>query len=140
MWPVAYSICPPMGRSTQAHCDKFAKHFANKVDQLHHDLDAMLGVSSDVPGAPVYSSFWDSFQLIEPEDVDRIFWRRKPSCLLDPCLAWLIRSTWGDLVKLTGRVVNISLREGMLPLTLKQAVVHSLLKKPSLDPTNLNNF
>lgn len=53
------------------------------------------------------------------------------TCLLDPCPAWLIRSAYKGL----GRWTESSmLKVGMLPLALKQAVVSSLLKKPSLAP------
>uniref|UniRef100_A0A8C6XR48 Reverse transcriptase domain-containing protein n=1 Tax=Naja naja TaxID=35670 RepID=A0A8C6XR48_NAJNA len=37
-------------------------------------------------------------------------------------------------------VVNASLREGVFPSALKEAVVRPLLKKPALDPTVLDNF
>lgn len=40
---------------------------------------------------------------------------------------------------MTGRMINSSLMEGVLILALKQAVVHALLKKPSLEPTALDN-
>ena len=134
---------PPSGgeEHTGARCDEFVKHFAEKVDQIRSDLDATLAVTSDVPGESVYSIIWDSFQLVEPEDVDRILCSVRPaSCPLDPCPAWLIRSAREGLAEWTGRVVNSSLREGVLPPALKQAIVRPLLKKPSLDPTNLNNF
>lgn len=42
---------------------------------------------------PVYSILWDSFQLVEPDNVDKIIYSVRPSaCLLDSSSAWLIRS------------------------------------------------
>lgn len=37
-------------------------------------------------------------------------------------------------------VVNSSLKEGIIPLPLKEALVHPFLRKPLLDPTILANF
>uniref|UniRef100_A0A2D4LQ82 Reverse transcriptase domain-containing protein n=1 Tax=Micrurus spixii TaxID=129469 RepID=A0A2D4LQ82_9SAUR len=37
-------------------------------------------------------------------------------------------------------LINTSLREGSFPQPLKEAVVRPLLKKPSVDPADLNNF
>lgn len=143
MWSGAYFICPTPtgGEHMEAHCGMFAQHFVNKIDQIRHDLVATLTASSDVPGAPVKSIFWDSFQLVETEGVDRILWSLRPSsCLLDPCPGWLIRSAQGGLAEWTGRAVNSSLREEVLPPALKRAVVCPLLKKPSLNHNNLNNY
>lgn len=71
-----------------------------------------------------------TFHLVEHEGMDRILGSVSPSaCLLDPCPAWLIRSARVGLVAWAERRVNSSLREGVLPMTLKWAVVHSLLKK-----------
>ena len=37
-------------------------------------------------------------------------------------------------------IINFSLSEGIFPSSIKQAIVHPLLKKPSLPDDDLNNF
>uniref|UniRef100_A0A803TVM8 Reverse transcriptase domain-containing protein n=1 Tax=Anolis carolinensis TaxID=28377 RepID=A0A803TVM8_ANOCA len=83
----------------------------------------------------------DSLQSVQPEDVDKVLGEaRATTCILDPCPSWLVKEARGGLVEWVRVVVNTSLREGRLPASLKQAVIKPLLKKPSLDPTNGNNF
>uniref|UniRef100_A0A803TYG3 Reverse transcriptase domain-containing protein n=1 Tax=Anolis carolinensis TaxID=28377 RepID=A0A803TYG3_ANOCA len=83
----------------------------------------------------------DSFQLVELEDVDKILGEvRLTTCILDPCPSWLVREARGGLAEWVKVVVNASLREGKFPESLKMAVIKPLLKKPSLDPTQLENF
>lgn len=60
------------------------------------------------------------------------------TCFLDPCLSWLVRMprrcqcSW-SLIK-----INSPLIEWVVPLLLKEG--HPLLKRPSQDPTMLDNF
>lgn len=66
MVPGLLDLAPPTDgeEHTETRCDKFAKHFADKVDQIRHDLDAILAVPSDVLGhlsilsCGILSSLW----------------------------------------------------------------------------------
>uniref|UniRef100_A0A803TMK0 Reverse transcriptase domain-containing protein n=1 Tax=Anolis carolinensis TaxID=28377 RepID=A0A803TMK0_ANOCA len=87
----------------------------------------------------------DCFQLVQPEDVDKVLGEDVDKvlatpCILDSCPSWLIKETRGGLAEWVKVVVNASLREGIFPASLKLAVIKPLLKKPSLDPTQLDNF
>uniref|UniRef100_A0A8C6XGB6 Reverse transcriptase domain-containing protein n=1 Tax=Naja naja TaxID=35670 RepID=A0A8C6XGB6_NAJNA len=62
------------------------------------------------------------------------------TCLLDPCPSWLVYASREVTCGWLRAVVNASLREGLFPAALKEAVVRPLLKKPALDPAVLNNF
>ncbi|XP_067320839.1 uncharacterized protein [Anolis sagrei] len=128
--------------NSAAHCEAFARFFADKVALIRSGLDATLdAVSVDVTQAPACPILLDSFQFVKPEDVDKILGGMRPTTsILDPCPSWLLKEARGGLAEWVTVVVNASLREGKIPASLKQAVIKPLLKKPSLDPTKLDNF
>lgn len=70
-------------------CCLLVKHFANKIPHIYRDLDSMLMVSADVPQASTCPVLWNSFQLMEPEEVEQVLWSARLSdCPLRPCLAF----------------------------------------------------
>lgn len=58
-------------------------------------------------------------------------WRKamKRICFLDPCSSWLIKPARGRLAELARKVVRASLRAGVMPSRLREAVVRLVLKK-----------
>jgi len=61
-------------------------------------------------------------------------------CGLDPAPTWLIKRTANVLAPVIAAVCNASLEAGILPTSQKQAVVTARLKKPSLNPDDLNSY
>ena len=59
---------------------------------------------------------------------------------MDPCPSWLIKASRDGIAGWAKKVINASLREGVVPGSLKEAVVRPLLKKSSLDLENLSNY
>ena len=55
------------------------------------------------------------------------------SCELDPSPTWLLKECIAALVPLITDIVNMSLRESMIPKSLKTALIQPLLKKTGLD-------
>uniref|UniRef100_A0A803SN06 Reverse transcriptase domain-containing protein n=1 Tax=Anolis carolinensis TaxID=28377 RepID=A0A803SN06_ANOCA len=137
--PVAQDGIPD---NSAARCEAFARFFADKVALIRSGFDTILtAVSEDVTRAPACPILMDSFQLVQPEDVDKVLGEvRATTCILDPCPSWLIKEARGGLAEWVKVVVNASLQEGIFPASLKLAVIKPLLKKPSLDPTQLENF
>uniref|UniRef100_A0A803TQ40 Reverse transcriptase domain-containing protein n=1 Tax=Anolis carolinensis TaxID=28377 RepID=A0A803TQ40_ANOCA len=125
-----------------ARCEAFARFFADKVALIRSGFDTILtAVSGDVTRASSCPILMDSFQLVELEDVDKVLGEaRATTCILDPCPSWLVREARGGLAEWVKAVVNASLRDGIFPASLKLAVIKPLLKKPSLDPTQLENY
>uniref|UniRef100_A0A803SUT5 Reverse transcriptase domain-containing protein n=1 Tax=Anolis carolinensis TaxID=28377 RepID=A0A803SUT5_ANOCA len=128
--------------SLATRCSEFAHHFADKVAQIRSDLDASLeALPGEVTEASVCSILWDSFQFVQPDDVDKILGAvRATTCVLDPCPSWLLKQASGGLVDWFVAIINASLGQGKFPSSLKQAVVRPILKKASLDPTNPCNY
>uniref|UniRef100_A0A8C6YD85 Reverse transcriptase domain-containing protein n=1 Tax=Naja naja TaxID=35670 RepID=A0A8C6YD85_NAJNA len=84
---------------------------------------------------------WEEFDSVSEDEVDGIMRRlSSTTCLLDPCPSWLAYAAREVTCGWLRAVVNASLREGVFPAALKEAVVRPLLKKPALDPTVLDNF
>ena len=55
------------------------------------------------------------------------------SCELDPLPTWLLNECIAELVPLITDIVNMSLRESMIPKSLNTALIRPLLKKTGLD-------
>jgi hypothetical protein len=90
---------------------------------------------------PPVPSTISSFSPATQEEV-RVILGRAPSkqCELDPLPTWLIKEHSDVMVPMMTDIINLSLRTGIVPSQLKQALVRPLLKKPSLDPEELNNY
>ncbi|XP_062835007.1 uncharacterized protein LOC134298508 [Anolis carolinensis] len=139
LYPVPQDGIPD---NSAARCEVFARFFADKVALIRSGFDTILtAASEDVTRAPACPILMDSFQLVELEDVDKVLGEvRATTCILDPCPSWLVREARGGLAEWVKVVVNASLREGIFPVSLKLAVIKPLLKKLSLDPTQLENL
>ena len=61
------------------------------------------------------------------------------SCELDPLPTWLLKECKAELVPLITDIVNMSLRESMIPKSLLTAHIRPLLKKTGLDSDILKN-
>ncbi|KAF7250622.1 hypothetical protein EYD10_03728 [Varanus komodoensis] len=132
-------LIPP----SKAHCDDFARHFREKIAQIRHELDSTIEseVLRETPMLPSGPELLDEFQLLRPDDVDKVLGRVRPTtCLLDPCPSWLIKDSKHGIGTWILEVVNASLREGRVPAPLKEAVVRPVLKKASLDPEMATNY
>lgn len=70
--------------------------------------------------------------LVLPEEVDRTVGEiRSTTSRLDPCPAQLIiKEARGSLCQWLSPIIKASLREGVLPTILKEAVIRPLFKKP----------
>ncbi|KAF7246934.1 Transmembrane protease serine 12 [Varanus komodoensis] len=66
-------LVPP----SKACCDDFAKHFREKIAQIRHELDATSDseVSGETPMLPSGPKLMDEFQLLRPDDVDKVLGR-----------------------------------------------------------------
>uniref|UniRef100_A0A8D2J9Z0 Reverse transcriptase domain-containing protein n=1 Tax=Varanus komodoensis TaxID=61221 RepID=A0A8D2J9Z0_VARKO len=128
---------------SKARCDDFARHFRKKIAQIRHELDTTneSEVSGETPMLPSGPKLLEEFQLLRPDDVDKVLGRVRPTtCLLDPCPSWLINNSKHGIGTWILDVVNASLREGRVPAPLKEAVIRPVLKKASLDPEMATNY
>ncbi|KAF7250121.1 Butyrophilin subfamily 2 member A1 [Varanus komodoensis] len=115
-------LIPP----SKAHCDDFARHFREKIAQLRRELDSTIEseVLRETPMLPSGPELLDEFQLLRPDDVDKVLGQDSKHGIG----TWILE------------VVNVSLREGRVPAPLKEVVVRLVLKKASLDPEMATNY
>ena len=64
----------------------------------------------------------------------------KKSCELDPLPTWLPKECIAELVPTITDIVNMSLRDSLMPKSLKTALIRPLLKKTGLDSDILKNY
>lgn len=124
--------------ASDALCESFLRHFIDKISNLRTNI-------SSPHTEPLFSLphlvFWDVFEPISLQSLKNIIVNLKPSfCpydIIHPKFLKLIVATVGP-----GLVffLNKCLFTGSVPANLKVATVNPFLKKPSLDPSILNNF
>lgn len=113
---------------------QLAEYFAGKIDRIWADLNSGFEVSSshDLLGTPSGPGLWVEFSIVQPEKLEKIVGEVRPT------------NTglhgWGGLDSGSTPVINSSLRIGVLPTVLKQAIIGPLMKKTSLGPTELGNY
>ena len=62
------------------------------------------------------------------------------SCELDPLPTWRLQECIAELVPRITDIVNMSLRDSMIPKSLKNALIRPLLKKTGLDSDILKDY
>ena len=80
-----------------------------------------------------------TFRPASPEELDKCIAAPQKSCMLDVIPTWLKKTLLVHIPILT-RVINITLRDGEVLPSTREAVVSPLLKKATPDPTVLKNY
>ncbi|KAF7239428.1 Visinin-like protein 1 [Varanus komodoensis] len=89
----------------------------------------------EVPVLPSGHTLLDEFQLLRPDDVDKVLGQvHTTTCVLDPCPSWLLSKAKHGIGSWIQEVINAFLKDGRVPAPLKEVVVRPVLKKASLDP------
>ncbi|KAF7253476.1 RNA-directed DNA polymerase from mobile element jockey [Varanus komodoensis] len=118
-------------------------HFREIIDQIRHELDSTIESDStgEVTMMPSSPQLMDEFQLLLPDDVDKVLGQVHPTtCLLDPCPSWLIKKAKDGIGTWILEMINASLRDSRVSAPLKEEVVRPVLKKTSLDPKVAANY
>ena len=118
----------------------FLDFFKDKIDRIRtkflpsHSPDPFL-----FPPAPppklinfIPATLTEIYKLISASE--------NKQCPLDSIPTFLLKLCFNELGPIITNLVNLSLSEGIFPLSFKQALVQPLLKKPSLSTDDLNNF
>ena len=121
----------------------FSAFFTNKILNIRSELgltDTHTGgsVTNCFSGVPL-NTFRDG---TEAEIWNGIKLSPVKSCeLLDPLPTWLLKECKAELVPIITDIVNMSLRESMVPKSLKTALIRPLFKeKNGLDSDILKNY
>ena len=134
----------PSCGSVKELCDKFADFFCDKIVTIRHQLDTFS--ITDAPAFPMIDDAIITCELSEfsPTSEDELSGLVKKiaakSCSLDPVPASLLRYCIDDILPIIKSVVNLSFNSASMPISMKNAVLSPLLKKPSLDFEIFSNF
>ena len=83
----------------------------------------------------------EEFHTVNEEDVRKIICKLPNKCCsLDVIPTWLLKQCMPTILPTLTKVVNISLKSGTFPTSLKQAIVTPIIKKATLDPNELKNY
>ena len=134
----------PSCGSPKELCDKFADFFCDKIVTIRNQLDTLS--TTDAPAFPLIDDAIITCELSEfsPTSEDELSGLAKKiaakSCSLDPVPASLLRYCIDDILPIIKSVVNLSFNSASMPISMKNAVLSPLLKKPSLDFEIFSNF
>jgi hypothetical protein len=135
--------------------NKFAEFFIDKVDKIRSSIKSSLLSSSCKSGCSggvsscdcsssknvKYHNILYHFKELSESDVQSIIMKcANKTCTLDGLPTWLLKSNINAVLPPITCIVNSSLRTGVFPDDLKQAIVTPILKKTNLDWNNLHNY
>ena len=93
-------------------------------------------ITTSFSGTPL-STFMDATE-IEIRNIIKL--SPAKSCEQDPLPTWLLKECIAELVPTITDIVNMSLRDSLMPKSLKTALIRPLLKKTVLDSDILKKF
>ena len=128
---------PPPPCHSPLSADDFLAHFEGKVAGIQNSLTHPV-----MPSTPQSSptAALTSFMMLEPTDILQLGTNyRATTCPLDPIPSAVVQSISSELLPYLSSIMNISLASGIVPPDFKHARVTPLLKKPSLDPSDVRN-
>jgi len=128
------SSCPP----SQLTADDFARFFSAKIEWIRATTDDAPAPTIVDLVVPVPLAI---FQPTTAVEISAILNRSAAKqCQLDPAPSWLIKRAGSILAPVIANICNASFRQKMMPTSCKHAIVRPLLKKPTLDPDDLNSY
>jgi len=131
----------PRPVSTTSHSpDDFLNFFKNKTDNVARSTQETQDEPRTVNNKTASACFASFVHISSADMVKLIMASPNKQCDLDPAPTWIIKSSCMQLAPFIAYACNRSLQEGYLPPSQTSALVFPLLKKPSLDCTELGNY
>ncbi len=118
--------------------DDFATFFPNKTRTFS---DQFLTPQTNNNFITTNTQSLTSFSPLSETEVSKPILSNHPTtCPLDPIPTHLLQAISSSVIPALTHIINTSLHTGTFPTAFKQARVSPLLKKPSLNPTLLENY
>ena len=133
----------PTSTSPTDLASNFVHFFKNKIVNIRNGFISTSHLPNDFSylDSPKLDCQLDSFLSISIDDLSTIARKMSSkSCSLDPLPASLLLGQFGVLLPTICKIVNLSLQTGVVPSSLKVAVLKPLLKKSSLNHEVLGNY
>ncbi|KAG5839959.1 hypothetical protein ANANG_G00210920 [Anguilla anguilla] len=132
------STPPPPPQSSLA-ADDFAVFFDEKIA----DIRSSFTFTATLPHSPlsVPSPCFSTFSPLTDSDVSQLLLSHRPTtCALELIPSSLLQIITPDILPFVTSLVNSSLSSECFPSSFKLAHVTPLLKKPTLDPSVIQNY
>uniref|UniRef100_A0A8C6KI16 Reverse transcriptase domain-containing protein n=1 Tax=Nothobranchius furzeri TaxID=105023 RepID=A0A8C6KI16_NOTFU len=137
------SIVSPASPTASIHsvadCENFLSFFVDKVNKVRSSISpSALSLPLPTPTRPI---ILDSFAPVSLPELTKLVNSMKTSaCPLHILPSSLFKSAFQSIGPSVLSIINASLVSGQVPAYFKNAVIHPLLKKPSLDPSLHSSF
>ena len=119
----------------------FNKFFITKIQNIRLNISSShSGTSSTKYGIHCPHNLSEFDPVTEEELMKIIQGSKNATCDLDPFPTELLKKCVTVLLPYLVKLFNLSLSSGVVPISFKHAMVKPLIKKPSLDPENLQNY
>ena len=128
----------PNSNSSEELANRFVTYFCQKIEKIVNSFGSQ---QTNQPSNNIYDGTpFPGFQPITEEQLKKaIMEGNSKSCHLDPIPTKLLKQVLGAVLPVLTKIVNSSLQFNF-PNPLKSATVVSLLKKPTLDKEELDNY
>ena len=121
-------------------CSSFSKFFTDKITLIRSNF-VTNDHSHDFPEPPHVENTMDQFAPTTTSEVRTIILKStNASCDLNPFPTRLLKQCIDDLIVPITAIINLSMREGVVPPDFKQALVTPLIKKKTLCRNEFKNY
>ena len=121
-------------------CELFSRFFRGKIDNLLSGLQYFNDIDRPSDEIRCFTDCFDVFDRTTNTEITAICSATKKTCVLDPLPANQLTDNITRIVPAITRITNTSLDEGVMPKSLKHAIVRPLLKKPSLEKDTPSSY
>jgi hypothetical protein len=129
---------PSQDNTTEHSANEFAAFFSDKTEKIRQSTSLASNPIIEQRDVPTFLS---DFQPVSSAEVLSLIQHLPPKqCSLDPIPTWLLKRVSFALAPVISAMCNASIRQQMMPNLHKNAIVHPLLKKPTLNQSDLNSF
>ena len=130
---------PPSHDSTTEHsANEFAAFFADKTEKIRQSTSSASNPIIDQRDVPEFLA--DFRPVTSAEVLSLIHHSPAKQCSLDPIPTWLLKRVSSAIAPVIAAMCNASISQQIMPTLHKNAIVHPLLKKSTLNQSDLNSF
>ena len=133
---------PPPTPPSSLSADAFVTYFEKKVTDISSSFSHLPHkTATNSPNSIPSASCLSSFSPLSPDEVLKLVTSSRPTtCPLDPLPSPIFQTITPDLLPFITSIINTSVTSGCVPSAFKAARVTPLLKKPTLDSSDVKNY
>jgi hypothetical protein len=140
LWSVFSSILQRDESSKESavlEAQVLSDYFVDKISTLRSSFTDSLSVNYPSRSPSMLSSF----ESVTPEHISSLISKcPNKSCSLDPVPTWVIKKCPTYFSPILAAICNASIHSGVVPSSLKSAIVVPVLKKKNLDANDSKNY